>query len=117
MKVLHIDSSPLNGSSVSRQLTASIIDAWRQADPTIEVVHRDLAAAPPDHLTAELLDVVRSGKRDGLTPRQAAELALTDALVDELLAADAIVVGAPMLADYVSAARSSSVFWGSGRRV
>jgi FMN-dependent NADH-azoreductase len=96
MNVLHIDSSPQNGNSVSRQLTASIIDAWRQADPTITVVHRDLAAAPPDHLTAELLEVVRSGKRDGLTPRQAAEVELTNALVDELLAADAIVLGAPM---------------------
>ena len=96
MKVLHIDSSPLNGASVSRRLTTSIVEAWRRADPAIEIVHRDLAAAPPDHLTAELLEVVRSGKRENLTPRQAAELDLTNTLVDELLAADAIVIGAPM---------------------
>jgi FMN-dependent NADH-azoreductase len=96
MKVLHIDSSPLNAGSTSRQLTAAIIDTWRRADPAIAVTHRDLAAAPPAHLTADILEVLRSGKRDGLTPHQAAELALTDTLIEELLGADAIVIGAPM---------------------
>jgi FMN-dependent NADH-azoreductase len=96
MKLLHIDSSPLNGASVSRKLTASIVEAWRQADPTIEVVRRDLAAAPPDHLTSELLEVVKLGKAAGLTARQKQELELTNALVDEFLAADAVVIGAPM---------------------
>jgi FMN-dependent NADH-azoreductase len=96
MKLLHIDSSPLNGASVSRKLTASIVDAWRQADPTIDVVHRDLAAAPPDHLTSELLDAVRRGTPEGLTERQKQELELTNALVGEFLDADAVVIGAPM---------------------
>jgi len=96
MKLLHIDSSPLNGASVSRKLTAAIVDAWRKADPTIDVVHCDLAAAAPDHLTGDLLEVVKLGKRDGLTERQKQELELTDALVDEFLAADTVVIGAPM---------------------
>jgi|SRR5690242_930014 len=96
MKLLHIDSSPLNGASVSRKLTASIVEAWRHADPTIEVVHRDLVAAPPAHLTGELIEVVKAGKVDGLSERQKEELALTNALVDEFLAADAVVIGAPM---------------------
>ncbi|MBV8167882.1 MAG: FMN-dependent NADH-azoreductase [Alphaproteobacteria bacterium] len=96
MNILHIDSSPMEAGSVSRQLTAAVVATWRRADPSVSVVHRDLAAAPPDHLSADVLAVLRGGKRDGLTARQAAELALTDTLIDELFAADAIVIGAPM---------------------
>jgi FMN-dependent NADH-azoreductase len=96
MKLLHIDSSPLGGNSVSRQLTASITEAWRCAVPGLEVVTRDLAASPPDHLTGELMQVVKFRDLDGLNDRQKAELALTDALVDEFLAADIVVIGAPM---------------------
>lgn len=96
MNVLHIDSSPLNANSASRALTAAIVETWRRTDPALAVTHRDLAAAPPAHLTADILEVVRSGKRDGLTAQQASELALTDSLIAELLAADAIVIGAPM---------------------
>lgn len=96
MKLLHIDSSPFNGTSVSRKLTASIVDAWRQADPTIDVAYRDLAAMPPDHLTSELMEVVKFGKLQGLTERQKQELELTNGLVDEFLAADAVVIGTPM---------------------
>jgi FMN-dependent NADH-azoreductase len=96
MKLLHVDSSPLGGNSVSRQLTASITEAWRRAVPGLEVVTRDLAASPPDHLTGELMQVVKFRDLDGLNDRQKAELALTDALVDEFLAADIVVIGAPM---------------------
>lgn len=94
--VLHIDSSPLGELSVSRKLTADIVAAWLKAHPGDKVVYRDVAAAPPDHLTAELLQVVKFGNVEGLTPRQAKELALTDTLVNELLAADVLVIGAPM---------------------
>ncbi|HYG87410.1 MAG TPA: NAD(P)H-dependent oxidoreductase [Azospirillum sp.] len=96
MKLLHIDSSPLSDASVSRQLTASIVEAQRRAEPTIEVTHRDLAVAPPDHLSGELLQVVKFRNTENLNDRQKAELALTDALVEEFLAADVVVIGAPM---------------------
>jgi FMN-dependent NADH-azoreductase len=96
MKLLHIDSSPLGTASVSRQLTAEIVAAWTSAHPDLAVTYRDLAQDPPDHLTAELMQVVKFRNLDNLTPRQAAELALTDALVDELLDADVLVIGAPM---------------------
>jgi FMN-dependent NADH-azoreductase len=96
MKLLHIDSSPLNGGSVSRTLTASLVGAWQQAHPSVEIMRRDLAAAPPDHLTAELMEVVKLGKTEGLTERQKQELDLTNSLIEEFLAADVIVIGAPM---------------------
>lgn len=96
MKLLHIDSSALGDDSVSRRLTASIVEAWRRAVPGIEVVARDLVAAPPDHLTGELMQIVKFRDLDGLNERQKAELALTDALVEEFLSADVVVIGAPM---------------------
>lgn len=96
MKILQIDSSPLGDASVSRQLTAAVVGAWRAQHPQVEVVHRDLAAAPPAHLSAELTAVVTFGKTADLTPAQQAERALIDAIVEEFLAADVVVIGAPM---------------------
>ncbi len=96
MTLLHIDSSPLGSASVTRQLTADIVKAWTAARPGTDVVYRDLAAAPPEHLTGELLQVVKFRNLENLNAHQQSELALTDALVDELLAAEVLVIGAPM---------------------
>ena len=96
MKLLHIDSSALGEASVSRQLTAAITATWTRSIPGLAVAYRDLALAPPDHLTGELMQVVKFRNLDGLNDRQKQELALTDALVDEFLAADVVVIGAPM---------------------
>lgn len=96
MKLLHIDSSPLGDASVTRLLTAAAVEAFRKADPSVEVSYRDLSAAPPDHLTGELMQVVKFRNLEGLNDRQKRELALTDELVDEFLAADVLVIGAPM---------------------
>lgn len=94
--ILHVDSSPLGTFSVTRQLTASIVETLVKADPAATVVTRDVAANPPAHLDGELLQVVKLGSREGLTDRQREELALSDALVEEFLAADVVVIGAPM---------------------
>jgi FMN-dependent NADH-azoreductase len=83
MKLLHIDSSALGTHSVSRELTAAIVTTWRRTVPGIEVTYRDLAAEPLSHWVpvADAADpAVRSG---------------SDAM-DEFLAADVIVLGAPM---------------------
>lgn len=96
MKLLHIDSSPLADASVSRRLTASVVEEFRRSERDVEVVHRDLAAAPPDHLTGELMKVVKFHDLDNLNDRQKTELALTDELVEEFLGADVVVIGAPM---------------------
>ncbi|MEI6559750.1 MAG: NAD(P)H-dependent oxidoreductase [Rhodospirillaceae bacterium] len=96
MKLLHVDSSPQGTASVTRQLTAAMVKAWAETRPGLDVIRRDLAGQPPDHLTAELLQVVKFRSLESLSPRQQAELTLTDALVDEFLAADLVVIGAPM---------------------
>ena len=81
---------------MTRQLTADIVAALTKATPGTPVVYRDLAANPPEHLTAELLQVVKFRNLENLNPHQLSELALTDTLVEELLAAETVVIGAPM---------------------
>lgn len=96
MNILHVDSSALGSASVSRQLTADIVARLRQAHPEAKVVSRDLAATDLPHLDGELLQVVKFQNVDALNDRQKAELALSSALLDEFLAADVVVIGAPM---------------------
>jgi FMN-dependent NADH-azoreductase len=52
MKLLQIDSSPRR-TSVSRQLTASFVNAWQREQPDGEVIHRDLAITPLPPITEE----------------------------------------------------------------
>jgi FMN-dependent NADH-azoreductase len=96
MNVLHIDSSPLEGRSVSRELSARIVAGIREQFPDAALVRRDVGLEPPEHAAADILDLVRFKRFDDLTARQVREKALSDLLVGELLAADLIVIGAPM---------------------
>jgi len=96
MNVLHIDSSPLADASVSRLLTKSIVAALTEAHPDLQITRLDLAETPPPHLTGDLMQVVKFRNLDALSAAQREELARTDTLVDQFLAADVVVIGAPM---------------------
>lgn len=74
MTILHIDSSVLGENSVSRQLTRTVVDGLLSAEPGQPVQYRDLAAEPLPHFV----------------PGEEA------ATLDEFLAADTVVIGAPM---------------------
>jgi FMN-dependent NADH-azoreductase len=93
MKLLHIDSSVLGPHSVSRQVSAAIVDRLRQANPGLEITYRDLTATPLSHLSGSHLAAAQ-----GATPEAALvpDLAAGQAALDEFLAADIVVVGAPM---------------------
>jgi FMN-dependent NADH-azoreductase len=94
MKLLHIDSSILGQNSVSRGLSGEVVAAQRATYPGIEVTYRDLAAAPIDHLTGTHLAALQ-----GALPADEAvlrDIASGQAALDEFLAADVVVVGAPM---------------------
>jgi FMN-dependent NADH-azoreductase len=95
MKLLHIDSSILSDNSVTRRLGRDVVDQWRQRQPDIEVTHRDLAVTAPAHLSAELFGA-RLIPAEQHSPAQRAEAALVEELLAEFLAADVIVLGAPM---------------------
>ena len=96
MKLLHIDSSVLGAASVTRQLTAEIVAALTRGDAGARVVYRDLAASPIGHVSGEAIPVVKFGNRDNLSESQKAELALSDAVLEEFLDAEVLVIGAPM---------------------
>jgi FMN-dependent NADH-azoreductase len=96
MNVLHIDSSPLAGRSVSRDLSARIVASIKERFPDAKIVSRDVGLDPPAHAAADILDLVRFKRFDDLTASQLREKVISDTLVIELLAADIIVIGAPM---------------------
>jgi len=94
MKLLHIDASILGGHSVSRQLSAAAVERLRKATPGLEVTYCDISSAPLSHLSGAHLAAAQ-----GATPETAAmrdDVAASAAVLDEFLAADIVVIGAPM---------------------
>ena len=76
MTILHLDASINGENSASRAISRSIVEQLKTGLWGEEVVYRDLAANPLPHLTLD---------------------AFADtAVLDEFLAADTIVIGAPM---------------------
>ncbi len=98
MIVLHIDSSASGSASASRQLSAAAVETLRAGNENVQVKYRDVAANPPAHLSGELLSALRPSPGNPSEPGTniAAELTLTETLIDELLQADVLVLGAPM---------------------
>ena len=85
MKLLHLDSSALGAASVTRELSAAIVARWQDKLPRLEVEYRDLDANPLPHLTGSSL-----AQSD---PVEAADAAR---VLEQFLAADVLVIGAPM---------------------
>ena len=96
MQLLHIDSSPLGAQSVSRQLTQAIVAEWRANHPGTAVEHLDLAIDAPSHLNTDSLGFRMGAHAEGLSETQRRENAVSEQLVSQFLAADVVVVGAPM---------------------
>ncbi|MFL9925007.1 FMN-dependent NADH-azoreductase [Herbaspirillum lusitanum] len=93
--LLQIDSSARTNGSISRQLTASFAQQWQAKNAGGTVVHRDLAAEALPHVTEALLGAYFTPAEQRSAEQQSL-IALSDKLVDELLAADTIVIGVPM---------------------
>lgn len=85
MKLLHLDSSALGAQSVTRELSAAIVARWQDAIPRLTVEYRDLDANPLPHLSGASL--ARSN------PAEAAD---AERVLAQFLAADVVVIGAPM---------------------
>ncbi|QKY09444.1 FMN-dependent NADH-azoreductase [Janthinobacterium lividum] len=81
MNILHIDSSILGEHSISRQLSAAIVARLQAAAPGTTAQYRDLAAQPLPQFTAA---------------PSAADGAVLAGALEQVLAADVIVIGAPM---------------------
>ena len=76
MTILHIDSSISGDQSVSRAVSRSIVDRLLESKPHARLVRRDLVTEPLAHLTLDAF--------------------ADSSILDEFLAAETIVIGAPM---------------------
>ena len=91
--VLFITSSANGEASVSNRLAAAFEAELRATHPGIGIIRRDIGVDTLPHLTAETVAAIRG------TPETSAEMAsraLSDTLIDEMKAADLIVIGSPM---------------------
>jgi FMN-dependent NADH-azoreductase len=93
--LLHINSSPLYGRSVSRELTAAFVTQWKASHPDGRVVDRDLNATAMPAITEEWIGAAYTPE-EARTPEQSELLALSDTLLAELEQADDYVIGVPM---------------------
>ncbi len=93
--LLQIRSSIFSDNGQSSQLANRFIENWRNANPGGQVVVRDLARDPIPHLDAARFGAFLA-KADEHTPEQAAVVGYSDALIQELKAADVVVLGLPM---------------------
>lgn len=93
--LLHIKTSIFGDAGQSAQLAERFVARWREAHPEGRVVVRDLAANPVPHLTATRFQGFFA-KPEERTPEQVEATREADELIDELLAADIVVLGLPM---------------------
>src|SRR6476646_9283367 len=94
--ILLITSSPRGSESYSNRIADTVIRDLRNNDPDALLMVRDLAQDPLPHVDNDFVTATR-GREGPQTPRQQAILAESDELVDELLAADIVVIAAPMI--------------------
>src|ERR1700742_3323215 len=94
MQLLHIASSVLGANSASRALSAEIVERQRVLHPGLTVTHRDLAADSALHLSPAHLAAWQGGAVDDVL--LGADIKKGGGYLEELAAADIVVIGAPM---------------------
>src|SRR6266478_2911978 len=93
--ILLIQSSPRGSESYSQRVAKSIVVDLQEHHPGANVVVRDLAQNSPPHVGLAFVGGISTGPEQR-TPEQTKALALSDVLIDEVLAADVIVFAVPM---------------------
>jgi len=95
MNILQINSSARSNGSESTRLADAIVAKLQAATPAATLARRDLAVTPHPAIDEATLGALFTPAANR-TPEQAARVALDDALIAEVQAADVIVIGAPM---------------------
>lgn len=95
MKILQINSSARAEGSHSTRLANALVERLRAAQPQATLSVRDLGRTPHPMLDEAALQALFSPSEQR-TPEQAARVALDDALIAEIQAADVVVLGVPM---------------------
>ena len=107
-RILHIDASPRLERSHSRTLAHEFIEAWKKAHPGDTIVYRDLGRKAPAPPSGEWI-AAAYGFVDPGSAKTKALLRESDEIIDEFLAADRVVISAPMHNFNVSAALKSYI--------
>jgi FMN-dependent NADH-azoreductase len=89
--ILHLTCSPRGAAAISHIISSELVDALRARHPGAAVLTRDLAAAPPAFVDAAFTRAIRDPALI-----DAPEFAASQALIAELEASDALVIGTPM---------------------
>ncbi|MBX8496471.1 FMN-dependent NADH-azoreductase [Pseudomonas cichorii] len=95
MTVLHIDSSILGDHSASRQLSRSVVQAYQAINADSQVIYRDLASDALSHFSAGTLAAAGT-PAESRDAAQQQEVDANEAILQEFLAADVLILGAPM---------------------
>ncbi|KGD66549.1 NAD(P)H dehydrogenase (quinone) [Alcanivorax nanhaiticus] len=100
--ILQLDASARPGlagtdahGSVSRRLTQGFVRRWQAGQPGVTVTHRDVGAQPPSFIDQSWI-ASAFASADKQQPWMAEVLHESDVLIDELIAADVVVIGAPL---------------------
>ena len=93
--ILFIQSSPRGSESYSQKVAQSIVDDLKRRHPDATVAVRNLAQDPPPHVGEAFVGGL-SIRPEQRTKEQTAAFTLSDALIDELAAADIVVLAVPM---------------------
>jgi FMN-dependent NADH-azoreductase len=96
MNILFVTSSSRGSASYSNRVATNVLAELRARDPAARVTVRDLGREPLPHINDDFVTATR-GATIPETDEQRALLARSETLVDELLAADVIVIAAPMI--------------------
>ncbi|EWH00194.1 FMN-dependent NADH-azoreductase [Halomonas sp. BC04] len=101
-RILHLDTSPRPGragsqvhGSHTRRLTHYFISRWQAFEPKAEIIYRDLGATPPPLTSVEWIEAEFT-PAEQRTEAMWQALAESNALVDEVIQADLLVLGVPM---------------------
>src|SRR5205085_7658605 len=94
--ILLLTSSPRGGASHSNRVAARVLEELRRANPKSEVTVRDLAKDPLPHIDEHFVTGIFA-PADRLNARQRERLAASDMLIDELMAADIVVIAVGMI--------------------
>ncbi|HCY62689.1 MAG TPA: FMN-dependent NADH-azoreductase [Oxalobacteraceae bacterium] len=95
MNILQINSSARGGNSHSTRLAGEIVARLQSIQANTRLSVRDLGQTPHPALDEKALQALFT-PAEQRTPEQAARVALDDALIAEIKAADAVVLGVPM---------------------
>jgi len=94
-RLLHIQSSPNLGGSLTRTLSQSFVETWVASHHDTQVELLDLATDPVPHFGPDIM--AARGPQEDWTPATQAAVALSDRLCTQLEAADVLVIGSPMI--------------------